>query len=270
MIHDPPKRASLLCTCLCLVLVTFTGDTVQAQTRSETGRHKPEPPAKSEEEASPTDRESAGAEERRWHLGLLGGVQGGSDLFRVEVVDGPPVPWDPDTGGGFQSGRFTATLDRNFGLGLFVARDLSRIWSARFDLVYSRMDVAAEALVGQTGAVFLFDRMYVLNLGLGVEARLARARSYPFLLAALLVSNLDPVRAEGLGQTNLGARVGLGYFHSFQRIWGLRLEARLARTGFSVGDYVPRSSNPDQPVIDYDVQDHVTFFEFLIGIQAKL
>ena len=46
---------------------------------------------------------------------LTGGLQGGSDLFRVEVVDGPAVPWDPASGGGFQSARFTTSLDQVYG-----------------------------------------------------------------------------------------------------------------------------------------------------------
>ncbi|MCK9995832.1 MAG: hypothetical protein KAH56_06090 [Candidatus Krumholzibacteria bacterium] len=212
----------------------------------------------------------SGAAERRWHIGISGGVQGGSDLFRVETIDGFPVPWDPDTGGGFQSSRFTAALDRNFSFGLYMTRDLGSVWSVRADLGYSRMDVAAEALTGQTGAVFLFDRMDVLNLGLGVEVRLVRAPSYPFLNASMLVSHLGPVRAEDLEQTNMGGRLGLGYFHSSHEVWGLRAEARMSWTGFSIGNYVPQSELSDQPALDYDTEDHLIFFEFLIGIQANI
>jgi len=242
-----------------------------AQSRSDTGRHKPAPPAVTEDDTLSTSKgQGAGPVTRRWHLGVSGGVQGGSDLFRVEVVDAPGVPWDPDTGGGFQSSRFTASLDRNFSFGLFVTRDLGWVWSVRADLGYSRMDVAAEALIGQFGAVFLFDRMDVVNLGLGMEARLARAASHPFVNISALASLLGPVRADKLEQTNLGGRLGLGYFHSFHEVWGLRAEARLSWTGFSVGDYVPQSSLPDQPVLDYDPEDHLMFFEFLIGIQANI
>ncbi len=254
-----------------LILGLVSPVTALAQSRSDTGRHKPTPPPVTEEETTPqlNDR-NTGRNLGRWHLGVSGGLQGGSDLFRVEVVDGPPVPWDPATGGGFQSARFTASLDRNFSFGLFLARDLGEAWSVRADLGYSRMDVAAEALIGQTGAVFLFDRISVLNLGLGLEARLARAVSYPFVQASILVSHLGPVRADALEQTNLGGRLGLGYFHSFQEIWGLRLEARLTGTGFSVGDYVPQSILPDQPQMDYTTEDHLLFFEFLVGIQASI
>jgi hypothetical protein len=200
---------------------------------------------------------------------MTGGVQGGSDLFRVEVINGPPVPWDPAHGGGFQSARFTTSLDRNFSLGLFVTRDLGSIWSVRMDLGYSRMDVAAEALVGQTGAVFLFDRMDVTQLGLGMVARLAQADSYPYALMSLLVSYLGPIRASDLEQSNLGGRLGLGFFHPFQEIWGLVLEATLAQTDFSVGGYVPQSSNLDQPELDYSAEDKLYFFEFKVGVQAS-
>jgi len=250
-----------------LVLALAAPISAVAQSRSDTGRHTPEPPAeKKEDDATGSQTPSS---VRPWHFGFCGGAQGGSDLFRVEVINGPAVPWDPDTGGGFQSSRFTASLDRNFSLGFFLSRDLGSVWSVRMDFGYSRMDVAAEALLGQTGAVFLFDRMNVLNLGLGMEARLARAASYPYFLASFLVSNLGPVRADALAQTNLGGRLGLGFFHPFQNVWGLRLEARVSGTGFSVGDYVPQSTMPDQPVLNFTSEDHLVFFEFLVGMQAS-
>ena len=252
---------------LFIVLALLAPVAASAQTRSDTGRHKPKPPAETADDSTSTGR--AGAVSRPWHLGIGGGVQGGSDLFRVEVIDGPAVPWDPETGGGFQSSRFTVALDRNFSFSLFLSRDLGSVWSIRADLGYSRMDVAAEALVGQTGAVFLFDRMDVLNLGLGVEARLTRSESYPFANATILVSHLGPVRAEGLEQSNLGGRLGLGYYHSMHEVWGIRGEIRISGTGFSVGEYVPRSELPDQPVLDYNAEDHLVFFEFLLGIQAN-
>ncbi|MEN8005510.1 MAG: hypothetical protein ABFS42_00755 [Candidatus Krumholzibacteriota bacterium] len=242
-----------------------------AQDRSETGRHQPKPPVEKEEEAATRDLEEFRAPRpRRWYLGASGGVLGGSDLFRVKVLNGVGVPWDPDTGGGFQSSRFTAALDRNVSLGLFLARDLGDTWSVRADFGYSRMDVAAEALVGQTGAVFLFDRMSVVTLGIGAEARLTRASSYPYAQVSVLLNHLGPVRAEKLAQTNVGARLGLGYLHNLERVWGLRFEARLGATGFSVGDYVPQSTLPDQPVIEFETEDHLVFFEFLIGIQARI
>lgn len=254
-----------LCILVLTAVVFLVPGTGRAQSRSDTGRHQPPPPPEEKEEAQAKEH----AQTRRWHFGMTGGVQGGSDLFRVEVVNGPAVPWDPATGGGFQSARFTTSLDRNFSLGLFVTRDLGSVWSVRVDLGYSRMDVAAEALTGQTGAVFLFDRMDVTNLGLGMVARLAKADSYPYALMSFLVSHLGPLSAEALEQTNLGGRLGLGYFHRFQEIWGLVLEATLARTAFSVGDYVPQSSNEDQPVLDYTSEDHLYLFEFKIGFQAS-
>ena len=155
-------------------------------------------------------------------------------------------------------------------LGLFLARDLGRTWSVRADFGYSRMDVAAEALIGQSGGVFLFDRMSVLIFGLGAEARLTQSTSYPYAQVSVLMSHLDPVRATKLEQTNFGGRLGLGYLHSFEKVWGLRFEGRLSATGFSVGDYVPQTTLPGEPIIEYETEDHLLFFEFLIGIQAKI
>ena len=64
--------------------------------------------------------------------------------------------------------------------------------------------------------------------------------------------------------------MGLGYYHSFGEVWGLRAEARVSGTGFSVGDYVPQSILPNQPVVKYDPEDHLIFFEFLIGFQGNI
>lgn len=265
------RTTVVLGTSFWLALVLLAPVTSSAQSRSDTGRHKPAPAAVTEDDTSSTAKvRKSDPVVHRWHLGASGGVQGGSDLFRVEVINGPPVFWDPETGGGFQSPRFTASLDRNFSFGMFLARDLDSVWSVKVDMGYSRMDVAAEALVGQVGAVFLFDRFDVLNLGLGLEARLAKAASYPFVNASILVSYLGPIRADDLEQTNLGGRLGLGYYHSFHEVWGLRAEARLSGTGFSVGDYVPQSILPNQPEVKYDPQDHLIFFEFLIGFQGNI
>lgn len=242
----------------------------QGQTRSETGRHKPVPPPPTEEKEATVENPAEGPIARPWYFGFGGGVQGGSDLFRVEVVDGPPVPWDPESGGGFQSARFTASLDRNPSFNLFLGRRLGKTWSVRLDYGYSQMDVAAEALVGQTGAVFLYDQMSVINLGLGVEARLTQESSYPYMEASLLFSHLGPTAAAELEQWNLGGRIGLGFLQKFHQFWGIRFGARLAVTGFSVGDYVPQTSLPSQPVIDYQTQDSLTFFEFLIALQVSL
>ncbi len=263
-----PVRIFGYAAVLAAILGGLTAGPGWAQTRSDTGRHQPPPPPEKEESVKeePSARLAVFGE-TKWHVGMTGGIVGGSDLFRVEVVDGPPVPWDSMTR--FQSSRFTASLDRNFGFGLFLTRDLSPVWAVRADFGYSRMDVAAEALVGQTGAVFLYDRMDVVNVGLGIEARLNRNASYPFVQGTILLSHLGPAVSDELEQTNWGGRLGIGYLHSFGRIWAVRFEARASRTGFSTGDYVPPADTFEPPEIDFQPTDHLTFYEFLIGVQAS-
>jgi hypothetical protein len=242
-----------------------------AQTRSETGRHQPEPPAEKPDTREPeTEAVDGRTAASSWYFGASGGLQGGGDLFRVATQDGGGVPWDPATGGGFNASRFTATFDRDFSLGFFLGRDLGRVWSVRADLGWSQMDVGAEALVGQVGAVFLFDRFDVLNLGLGLEARLTSSPSYPYANFSLLISHLGPAVVEDLEQTNVGGRFGLGYLQMINRIWSLRFEGRLAATGFSVGDYVPRTLLLDQPPLDFEPEDGILLYEFLVGVQGRL
>ena len=240
------------------------------QTRSDTGRHKPAPA-----EEAPKDEDRAGesspvAAGPRWYFGGSAGLQGGGDLFRVATLDGGGVPWDPESGGGFNASRFTATMDRDLSLGFYLGYDLGPTWSLRADLGWSQMDVGAEALVGQVGAVFLFDRFDVLNLGLGVEARLTRHSSYPYANFSLLASHLGPGVVKELEQTNLGGRLGMGYLQVLDSVWSLRFEGRMAVTGFSVGDYVPQTLLSDQPPLEYEPESRIIYFEFLIGVQGRI
>jgi len=243
---------------------------VFAQERSATGRHKPEPAAEEIAlEDGEENRETQGSGTRRWHFGLSGGMQGGGDLFRIETADGSSVGWEMGNGKHFNASRFTATFDQDFVFNFHALWDVGRIWSVRGDFSWSRMDVAAEALAGQIGILYQFDRFTVVNLGLGLEARLAKAESYPFAEFELLVSSLSPAINTELQQTNLGGRLGLGYSQSLGPELALRFEARLAVTAFSVGDYVPSTILPTDPEVHYDPQDNVQFFEILLGAQGN-
>jgi hypothetical protein len=254
-----------------LVLLVALPVGVGAQTRSDTGRHQPEPPPEKKEDPTAEATVTSWDPERsRWYFGASGGIQGGGDLFRVATVDGTGVGWDPESGGGFNASRFTATFDRNFSLGFFVGRDLNRTWSVRADLGWSQMDVGAEALSGQNGAVYLFDRFDVLNLGLGLEARLTGRPSYPYANASLLLSMLAPAVVSELEQTNVGGRFGLGFLQEIDRLWSLRIEGRLIATGFSTGTYVPRTVLPDQPELIFEAKDGIFLYEFVLGVQGRL
>lgn len=237
------------------------------RTRSDTGRHKPAPePAPKVEDKAEWDHLANGGS--RWFVGMGGGFQGGGDLWHVETVTGAAVPWVSDVP--FTSERFNASLENNFGMGLFVGRQMGPQWSLLADISSTRMDVAAEALQGQQGAVFLYDRMTVTTLGLTGEVRLARLESYPFVTAGVVWNRISAAREEELDQKQLGVRLGLGYLKTVSPELSLRAEARFSRSGFDTGSFVPKSSFDNQPEVEFDSTDHLSLFEVILALQLNI
>lgn len=250
-----------------LVLLLDPG-VVLAQDR-DTGRHKPvvEDPAEVDEEGKEKTAQDLEPLPKQWHLGLNFGLQGASDLFRVEALDGFSPVWESIGGAGFNASRFTATFDQDFSLGLFFQKDMGEMWALRADVGIARMDVIAEALSGQTGELYLYDRIDMVNLGIGVEFRLTRAPSYPFAGVAFLVSSLSPATFDDLAQTNVGGRLALGYLQKITPELALRLEGRVGLTTLDVDDFRP----PSEPAVetDYDPESSLHVFELLLAVQAS-
>jgi len=234
-----------------------------AQDRSDTGRHRPEP--KPEPTVAETDETIQ--RETPWFFGVGAGVLAGSDLFRAETVNGFPVPWDPETGGGFTSARFRAEMDGSAAMNLYLGRQLGSWLALRGDLAVSRMDVSAEAKIGQQGGVFRFDTFTVTSFTVGAEARLVRRPSHPFLGMGLTIVHLGPSRADALAQTNLGAQLALGWLQRFNDRWSVRLEGRISRSGFSMGDYLPQADLDNQPELIVDAAGSITLSGILLTIQ---
>jgi hypothetical protein len=233
----------------------------------DTGRHKPEPtPKQTETPAEPEAVGEPGA--RRWRIAVAGGLQSGGDLFRVETRDGLSQTWQGIGGTTFNSPRYTATFDQDLSLAVQISRDMGERWSLRGELGYARMDVAAEALTGQIGVLYQYDRFSLFNVALGAEFRLTGAESYPFCSLAALVSKLSPSTFGELGQTNVGGRLGLGYHQIVNSQVALRFEARVAATPISVDDYSPPTSPASEPDIDFEAQSSAQYFEVLVGVQT--
>lgn len=252
-----PSRLTAL-----LLLLSLAGlpTALWAQTRSGTGRTKvqPQPRIRSDQEAV-----AAAAEPTGWVLALGPGFLGGGDLFVAESPN--PIYWRTVSGVDFPTSRFTGTLDTGFQLGLSLSRRLSSFFSLRGDLGWSRQDVAAEALLGQTGAVFQFDRLTSTSLGLGLETRLVRLPSHPYLVLGAVLRDLSFDLAEDLNQSRLGAMAALGYRHRLQQRAAVAVELCFARSGFRDQGYLPETVLPDQ-VVTLESEDTLSFF----GIEAKM
>ncbi len=235
--------------------------------RSETGRHKPVPPPKKTQEELATEV-AAGSGGATWFVGLAGGFQGGGDLWHLETADGLARPWVSATP--FTTSRFNAMLDRNLGLGLFVGRRMGEMWSLRADLNSSRMDIGAEALQGQQGAVFLYDQLTVTTVGLAAEIRLARVASYPYVSAGVVVNMMSAARENELDQDQLGFRLGLGFLKVLTPELSLRAEARYSRSRFEVGSFVPQTIFANQPELIFEPNDRLNLFDVFLALELNL
>lgn len=249
-----------------LVAVASVASAQSDRPRSETGRRKPAPPpVKPTPELTPAER---GMGQTRWFAGLGAGIVGGGDLWHAETVSGAPLPWISTTP--FTSARFNATLSNNGGLGLFVGRRLDERWALRADLSSSRMDIGAEALQGQQAAVFLYDRLTTTTVSLAAEVRLVRLASYPFASLGAIWNHMSAAREDALDQNQLGFQVGLGYLHNVSPGFSIRAEARFSRSGFELGDFVPRSDFNTQPVLELEGADRLNLFSILLAAQMNL
>lgn len=236
-----------------------------AQSRSSTGRHQPQPeqPVEAVPDTMPAPPPAPG-----WFLGLTGGVGMGSDLFTVDVPGGVPVRWISDAP--FTSDHFDTSLDGAAQFGLFCGRRLGDRVSLRADVTWADMAVAAEARTGQVGDVYQYDSYSVMTMTLGAEFRLVRTASHPYLGAALAAVKISPRREDGLAQTNLGASLNLGYQQVLDPRWSLRLEGRVTRTGFDVGDWVPRAASTTQPEVVVEGEPDVTTWSLVLGVQIEI
>ncbi|MCP4573181.1 MAG: outer membrane beta-barrel protein [bacterium] len=237
-----------------------------AQSRSTTGRHRPRAQVDAEAAA---DTIPAPPRNPGWFLGFTGGAGAGSDLFSADVVNETPVRWASDAA--FVSDHFNASLDGAAEFGLFFGRRLDDRISLRGDLAWTDMAVAAEARTGQVGDVYRYDSMSILTASVGGEIRLVRTASHPYMGASLVLAKLSPNRNDDLAQTKLGGRLSLGYQYVLDRQWSLRLEGRVTRTGFGVGDWVPVvATNLGQPEVAVDEQSDLTTWGLVLGVQLDL
>jgi len=250
---------------LLAAVLLFVGGEAAAQSRSETGRHRPQPV---EPVVAAADSLSAPPPRPGWFMGATGGIVAGSDLFQVDVVNGNGVPWVSEEA--FTTNQFDAFLEETFEIGLFVGLRLGDWISLRGDIIWADMGVSAAAQETQVVTVYSYDHFSVLTLALGTEFRLVRNESHPYLGVSLALVRLDPGHAVGLGQTNLGGRLSLGYQQALDRDWSFRLEGRVVRTGFSVGEWVPTANLQRQPEVEVAGQPNLTTWSLVLGIQLDI
>jgi hypothetical protein len=211
-----------------------------AQAQSDSGRHRPSPP--------PPLAGVAGPDSSAWHVGLNLGFASGGDLFRVRA--GGTVPWDPEGGRSFGSAEFLVTLDEGFAYGATIQRDLGSWLKIDAGASFTRLPMTAAARVGETVRVYEYDDLSVAWFGLGLEARLTRGRSHPFVTAGGGLTIADGARADSYDQTVLAGRFGVGYQQTISTAMALRLEIVDTVQSLDFGDYRPPTSRVPYPEVE--------------------
>lgn len=244
----------------------LVADPALSQERSDTGRHKPEVILVDQDQPQPTESAGIGS----WIFEVNGGLVGGGDLFDARHTTGDTISWVPEYQGDWVSHRIKVGLANSFGFGFQVQRRMGNWYSLRAGVTYSRMDLNAEAPVGEVAEVFLYDQADLLLLSAGAEVRLTiLTESYPYVTGDIVYVDLAPDRSDFLSQSNIGGRVGFGYHHQFDPMWAFNVEIGLTRSALtSIYFPTPEEANPED--IEYDNEDHLSTFEAKFGIRLKI
>ncbi len=261
----PQPKILILLAILMVGLVC--ADTALAQQRSDTGRHKP---VSAVVEAEPEFETISEADVGSWVFEVNGGLMGGGDLFNARHTSGDTIAWVPEGQGDWVSQRIRVGLENSFGMGLQVQRRMGKWYSLRAGVSYSRMDMNAEAPVGESAQVFLYDQADLLILSAGAEVRLTTlTESYPYVTGEVVYLDLAPDNSAFLSQSNLGGRVGFGYHHQFDPAWAFNLEIGLTRSALS-SIYFPTPPTAEPENIEYENESHLSTFEAKFGIRLKI
>ena len=255
---------------LVLALLTVVSATPGfGQDRTDTGRHKPVAPQRREQAAAPVAAPRFTDDGTRWLAGFGLGTIDGGDLFRVQTVSGSAVPWGSEGSPRFTASRFTAKVDPGGAVSAFVARRLGDgRWWLRSEFSRGASDIAAEALLGQGGEVFRFDRLTFLSAALTAEARLTTWPSHPFASAGLTLCRVTADLADGLDQTGVGFQASAGYRQRIGKA-SLALEAQLRRIAIDINEFRPSVAVGSQPELEYVPSDELWLMEIrLIGSRA--
>jgi hypothetical protein len=257
----PPFYSALGRTALLVaVLLGLLTVPATAQERSDTGRKRPPAPAPKAAKSPHVAPEFVPGGER-WIAGLGFGTVDAGDLFRVETVSGALVPWGDAGRQRFMASRFTATVDPGSAVSAFAGRRLGTgRWWLRGELSRGASNVAAEALRGQGGEIFQFDRLTFLTAGLGAEARLTAYPSHPYGSVGLTVCRITADRAKGLDQTGVGFHAALGYRQRLGEAL-LAVETRLRRIAIDIKDFRPSTATGSEPEVVYEPADVLWLFE---------
>ncbi|MFH1845715.1 MAG: hypothetical protein ABIF77_21240 [bacterium] len=207
--------------------------------------------------------------ESRWLLSAGAGIMTSGDLFKVMIPSGSLPDWLAPAGGEFNSDEFVVTLDEDLQTALSVAYQTVGNWWLRFDFSWSQVDATAEARVGQTVELHLYERMTFLMAGLTVERPLLSTPDFPYLIAGVTMVDLNAVNAQELDQSKTALRFGVGYHHAFDSTWGGRIEIRDTFLQLDSTDHVPAARGVGLVEHEFEEYGPQSLFEITVSITGR-
>lgn len=212
--------------------------------------------------AEETTRGSSG----RWSFRAGAGVMTSGDLFEVIMPSGMMPEWIAPDGETFHSDEFVVTLDEDLQTAVCVAFLLADAWWLRFDLSWSQANATAEARVGQTVELYRYDQLTFLLSGLTIERSLINTDDYVYVLAGAVLVDVSAANGEGLDQTVLGWRFGMGFHHAFDERWGARFEIRDTLQQLDMGEHTPRAIGTEVVAMEFMELGPQHLFELTFSI----
>jgi hypothetical protein len=265
-----PWRSTARMAVVTAVLLGALNAAAVAQDRSDTGRTRPPAPVVAPKvEATPDAKPEFTAGGGRWIAGFGLGLVDAGDLFRVESADGSALAWGENGETEFTASRFTATVDPGAAATAFVGHRLGDgRWWLRAEVARGASDVAAEALLGQGGEVFQYDRLTFLTGSLAAEARLTAYPSHPYGSFGMTICRMTADEATDLDQTGLGFQAALGYRQKLGRVH-VALETQMRHIAIDINDFRPSVASGAEPELIYAPADELWLFEIrLVGSRA--
>ncbi len=261
----PNKGTLVWGSCLIAIWLGSFGAAFGQQPGSKTGRHRQAPVLPVKETLN-----QEALEPSPWQIGFSVGNQWAGDLFRVEVQNGTTVPWVGLGSAGFQTSRFRAGISDNVGFGANVTYSLTKVWRLGIDLSSAQFDVLATALIGQSGGVFLYDRIRLNSFGFNLERDLVDLASAPYAGLGLDITHFEPTLNDELAQNSLGAQFKLGYRQIVGKGKNIFIEGRLTRMSLAQGEFSPPAKPPFNPEIVLDFKNHLMLFGIFAGFRMSL
>ena len=200
--------------------------------------------------------------EWRWGIGLTGGYETSSKLYRVRSdQEVPPPVWTQPGGNGTVTGEEIRAEVQGFAsFGGRITAEHGSGWGGILSVTLSDLDVdAIRRTVSQNVDTVPWDQFFVINVQAVGTWSWLREGDTPYLLAGVGMSSLNSEGPE-LDQTAFGPVIGAGYRFHIGRMFQFDLEIRDAIVAVDLDDEEARLRE-DVDVSSFEGEDRIHLFE---------